>query len=103
MSIEYPLIRDLKKDEGLNFNKEATSTLLEQWNIMRDSGRIAGALWATVTHPNSNSEVVDKVYGEVHMLSHLAGASTHKQAEALPNAQREIKTLQTKLKNQQSE
>lgn len=187
MSIEYPLIRDLKKDAGLNFNKEsttrrklwqlpgsfhclvvgtclklseaealckkcgfsvvgksdyelhrfivgqagyadsivarrahklleskykvdiarlrgrqATSTLLEQWNIMRDSGRIAGALWATVTHPNSNSEVVDKVYGEVHMLSHLAGASTHKQAEALPNAQREIKTLQTKLKNQQS-
>ncbi len=81
--------------------RQTDSTLIEHWNVLKDAGRVAGTLWAMVTHPDCSAEVISVIYGEVHMLSHLTGASVHKQAEALPNAQRTIESLQRKLKTQQ--
>lgn len=81
--------------------RQTHGTLLEHWNVLRDAGRVPGTLWATITHPDCGDELVATIYGEVHMLSHLTGASVHKQAKALPSAKRTIESLQRKLKNQQ--
>lgn len=80
--------------------KQTEASLQEHWNVMRDSGRVAGALWAAVTHPDCTSRFISFIYGEVHMLSHLAGRADFKRAETLPNAQRTIESLESKLKNQ---
>ena len=46
-----------------------------RWDEAVESGDIAGAYWALVTHPRAPDALLDRVYGEVHMLSHLAGAA----------------------------
>lgn len=81
-------------------SRQTESTLQEHWNVLRDAGRVAGTLWATITHPDCTSDLISRIYGEVHMLSHLTGSSVHKRAEELPSARRSIDTLQRKLKRQ---
>ncbi|NKD87921.1 DUF2325 domain-containing protein [Haematospirillum sp. 15-248] len=44
------------------------------WNEALDSGDIPGAYWALMTHPLDCSDLRERAYGEVHMLSHLSGA-----------------------------
>jgi len=52
--------------------------LAELWTDMRDRGQIAPAYWAFMTHAHISSEMRNLVFGEVHMLSHLAGTSYRK-------------------------
>jgi len=52
---------------------EALETL---WIDARKNGEVAGAYWTLITHPDVNKEMLDNVHGEIHMLSHLSGAST---------------------------
>ena len=56
------------------FNRARTDTeLAEQWQAALDSGDIAGAYWALLTHPKVSPALVKQAFGDVHMLSHLAG------------------------------
>lgn len=48
------------------------------WAEMRDRGQIAPGYWAFMTHSHVPSEVRNLIFGEVHMLSHLAGNSYRK-------------------------
>lgn len=49
--------------------------LSEHWLRGWDSGAIASSLWALITHPAVNRVLIMEAFGQVHMLSHLAGAS----------------------------
>jgi hypothetical protein len=49
--------------------------LKTNWQEALKSGDVAGAYWAMVTHPIISEELLDEIYGEIHMLSHLSGAS----------------------------
>lgn len=55
--------------------KADSHQLAEQWRQALKSGDIAGLFWALVTHPHTPDTLIQRVYGDVHMLSHLAGAS----------------------------
>lgn len=46
----------------------------ELWQQYLKKGDVAGALWATVTHPAASQDTRDKAYGDIHMLSHQVGA-----------------------------
>ena len=39
------------------------------------TGEVSGAFWAPVTHPCTLDEFLDQMYGDTHMLSHLAGVT----------------------------
>ena len=54
--------------------------ILELWNEMKNSGQIAGAFYAIMTLRNISLETRGVVFGEVHMLSHLMGASYREQS-----------------------
>lgn len=71
--------------------------LLSQWQTFNDTGNVAAGLWAVITHPSSNSTLLDVIFGEVHMLSHLSGASVHRQAAEVPAMRHEVKLLRNKL------
>ncbi|WPB58402.1 DUF2325 domain-containing protein [Xylophilus sp. GOD-11R] len=52
-----------------------TVELLALWDAALRSGDIPGAYWAVLTHRHATTEVRSKVFGDVHMLSHLVGAA----------------------------
>ncbi|XYD06929.1 DUF2325 domain-containing protein [Methylobacterium sp. NMS12] len=45
------------------------------WRASVERGEIPGAYWAAITHPATDWTLVQDVFGEVHMLSHLVGQS----------------------------
>src|SRR5262249_4797572 len=49
--------------------------LLALWDAAMKSGDIPGAYWAVLTHPLSTNPLTRRVFGDVHMLSHLVGAT----------------------------
>ena len=52
-----------------------STELLLVWEEALSSGDIAGTYWMVVTHPYTNEDLLERAFGEVHMLSHLSGAS----------------------------
>lgn len=47
----------------------------ELWSRALAEGDIPGPYWALMTHPRSTPRLMVRAFGEVHMLSHLAGAT----------------------------
>ena len=47
----------------------------ELWSRALAEGDVPGPYWALMTHPRSTPELMMRAFGEVHMLSHLAGAT----------------------------
>ena len=45
------------------------------WKESFNVGNIPGPYWAALSHPKINFEVTNKIYSDVHMLSHLVGSS----------------------------
>lgn len=67
------------------------------WQGLCDSGQIAAGYWAVmslVTVPNS---VKKRVFGEVHMLSHLHGQGASQLASRLAAAERRVVDLESRL------
>lgn len=75
---------------------EALETL---WFEAQENGEVAGAYWALITHPNVTKELLDKVSGEIHMLSHLAGASTRVDMQEMSRLRQRNKDLERQVAN----
>lgn len=69
----------------------------EMWNAAWENGDVPGPFWAVLTHQYSSSELVARVYGEVHMLSHLEGASNRADHRELADLKSSVDTLQIEL------
>lgn len=54
----------------------------------------AAAFWALLTHPLASAELVQRAYGEVRMLSHLAGHSNHSARHDLAMLKRRVAELE---------
>ncbi|VAX11200.1 Membrane protein involved in colicin uptake [hydrothermal vent metagenome] len=75
----------------------SASELKNRWKEMVSQGEIAAAYWSLVTHPLASEQLLFRVYGEVHMLSHLSGASTRIDMQALVRLRRRIPELEREL------
>lgn len=53
--------------------------LVEAWSDALRQGNLAGALWATVTHPSCDSALSESLSQQMHMLQHQAGATMAQQ------------------------
>lgn len=51
------------------------AALKSLWQEALAQGDVPGAYWALMTHPESTFQLRSLAFGEVHMLSHLVGAS----------------------------
>lgn len=72
-----------------------STSLSEAWDQAMRSGDIAGPFWGLVTHPHVSDALLDKVYGEVHMLSHLEGASNRADIKRLAHLESTVAALKT--------
>src|SRR5215469_7939367 len=66
-------------------------------------GDIPGAYWAVLTHPASGDALRRKVFGEVHMLSHLVGAANRADIRRLHQLELENAALLAKVERQQAQ
>ncbi|MEM9279039.1 MAG: DUF2325 domain-containing protein [Pseudomonadota bacterium] len=66
------------------------------WNEMKDSGQIAGAFYALMTLTHVSMEIRGTVFGEVHMLSHLMGASYRERSLQLALLKSRLDEIETR-------
>ncbi len=57
------------------YNVAPEAQLEECWRASVAGGNPAGTYWALATHARTPAALLDRAYGEIHMLSHLAGAA----------------------------
>ncbi len=80
-----------------HFNQAGSSNDLQSlWKEAVSQGEVAAAFWAVLTHPQTSATLLFQVYGEVHMLSHLSGASMRIDMQALT----QLRQRQPKLENE---
>jgi hypothetical protein len=71
------------------------------WDDAAKRGDIPGAYWAVLTHPATTNELVKRVFGEVHMLSHLVGAANRADIRRLRQLEQDNAALAARIERQQ--
>jgi len=71
------------------------------WDEAAKRGDIPGAYWAVLTHPATTHEMVKRVFGEVHMLSHLVGAANRADIRRLRQLEEDNAALAARIERQQ--
>lgn len=74
--------------------------LVQLWQEAYDSGNIAGAYWALLTHTHVSADLQKRAFGEVHMLSHVLGRTTHATALKASELYARIGELEDKIHRQ---
>jgi hypothetical protein len=77
------------------------ATLVRLWDESLKQGNIPGAYWAVLTHPLTTEDIVKRVFGDVHMLSHLVGAANRADIRRLRELQEDNAALAAKIERQQ--
>lgn len=81
---------------------QSDAALETLWKEAVACGELAGAFWALATHPLASTPLRHRVYGEVHMLSHLAGATVRVDMQELKRLQRLTRILTGQLAETES-
>ena len=68
------------------------------WDEAVEKGEVASAYWAAMTHPALDEALETRLFGEVHMVSHLTGASHRGELRALATLTRERDQLSDRLR-----
>lgn len=79
------------------------ASLGKAWQAAVDGGDVAGTYWVLLTHPAATEALRYQVYGEVHMLSHLSGASVRVNMERMWQLRRRVPELEAELQTQRRE
>ena len=74
--------------------------LIALWNLEFEAGRIPGAYWAFLSHTHVSAELSSRIFGEVHMLSHVLGRTTHQTASRASELAARIDDLEAKTARQ---
>jgi hypothetical protein len=77
------------------------AALVALWEESLKQGDIPGAYWAALTHPLTGDDVVKRLFGDVHMLSHLVGAANRADIRRLRQMEQENASLAAKVERQQ--
>ncbi len=79
----------------------AADEMQAYWDNAIEQDQLPAVYWALLTHPLTSFQLIDKMYGDVHMLSHLSGASIRVDMERLKRLEEEKKTFAQLLKEKQ--
>ncbi|MFF9551275.1 DUF2325 domain-containing protein [Methylobacterium fujisawaense] len=67
------------------------------WKASLERGEIPGAYWAAITHPATDWPLVQEIFGEVHMLSHLVGQSNRADIRRLRQLEADLAEREDKV------
>lgn len=74
--------------------------LTRLWEEEFDGGRVAGAYWAFMSAAHVPGALGTRIFGDVHMLSHVLGRVTHQNASRASELQARLDDLEAKLLRQ---
>jgi len=77
------------------------AALAALWRDAMAAGDVPGAYWALMTHPQSTFALRSLAFGDVHMLSHLVGASNRADIRRLAALEDECAQLRAQHTDQQ--
>jgi hypothetical protein len=77
------------------------AALGQMWDDAVRRGDIPGAYWAVLSHPATTDGLMRRVFGDVHMLSHMVGAANRADIRQLRQLEDENAALAAKLEGQQ--
>lgn len=72
------------------------------WAESFERGDIPGAYWAALTHPATDRALVQDVFGEVHMLSHLVGTANRADIARLRVLEQSLQETRDKTARQEA-
>ena len=72
------------------------------WLAAFEQGGIPGGYWAVLTHPATDRPLVEEVFGQVHMLSHMVGSSSRVDITRLRDLERDLGERDEKIARQQA-
>ncbi len=75
--------------------------LADAWRTLRRDQELGGPYWALLTHPVLTEALANEALGDVHMISHTAGATVRRSRNALARARERISRLQEALLREQ--
>jgi len=78
-----------------------SAALAALWDDAVKRGDIPGAYWAVLSHPAATDDLVKRVFGEVHMLSHLVGAANRAEIRRLRRLEQDNAALAATVERQQ--
>lgn len=79
------------EQEIRRFEKARTTAEVRAlWRESLERGEIPGAYWAAMTHPATDWTLVQDIFGEVHMLSHLVGQSNRADIRRLRQLEQDL-------------
>jgi Uncharacterized protein conserved in bacteria (DUF2325) len=85
------------------FAKASSATQVKAlWLEAFEQGGIPGGYWAVLTHPATDRPLVEEVFGQVHMLSHMVGSSNRIDITRLRTLERELGERDDKISRQQA-
>jgi len=76
---------------------DSDKMFLQFWKEAINKGEIANAYWALVTSPNVSRSILFQIFGEVHMLSHLSGATVRVDMQELSKLRKQVREQKGKL------
>lgn len=82
---------------------KSESELAGFWEEACRNGDIPGGYWAILTHPLASDALKKRVFGEVHMLSHLVGAANRADIRRLAQLEEETNALKAKIERQEAQ
>ena len=68
------------------------------WQDHADTAHVAGAFWTILTHPMTTEGLSQRVYGDIHMMSHLQGSAHRDDRKRLSQQDQELAEMRIKLK-----
>ncbi|WP_295994382.1 DUF2325 domain-containing protein [Rugamonas sp.] len=83
-------------------NAADDAALRALWQAALANGDVAGAYWAVMTHPAGGVALRGLAFGDVHMLSHLVGASNRADIRRLAALEKENDALKEQGGRQQA-
>ncbi len=80
------------------FDKQPdAASVMALWEHSLEDGDIPGPYWAVMTHPAAHEGLIRRVFGHVHMLSHLVGAANRADIKRLRALEQERDSLSDAL------
>jgi hypothetical protein len=90
----FPLIKKTKKMDA--------QALRIEWKRVVNTGDLVGTFWAIMSHPLTDEQMKRDFYGDIHMLSHLSGASNRVDLKRLTFLEKDWVSLKKESSSEQA-
>ena len=76
------------------FRDYSAQMLDDAWEEAVVAGDISGTYWPLITHPMTPNDLLDRIFGDIHMLSHISGASLRTDVRQIGRLTSRVRSLE---------